>query len=163
GVSGSGEYTAIVRGNGASDTGVALVEVYDLDQAADSQLANISTRGLVQTGDNVMIGGFIVGGGGGGGGTVVVRRNWAQLTGQGVSGALADPTLALYDVNGTVIASNDNWKDTQEAEIVATGIPPSSDLESAIEDFLLPGNYTAIVQGVNNTMGVALVEVYNLN
>lgn len=161
-VPGSGEYTAIVHGNG-SDTGVGLVEVYDLDQAAVSQLANISTRGFVQTVDNVMIGGFIVGGGGGGGATVLVRAVGPSLTGQGVNGALADPTLDLYDVNGTVIASNDNWKDTQEAEITATGIPPTSDLESAIEDFLVPGNYTAIVRGVNNTTGVALVEVYNLN
>ncbi|MGH8093972.1 MAG: choice-of-anchor Q domain-containing protein [Chthoniobacterales bacterium] len=160
-VAGSGEYTAIVSGNGGG-TGVGLVEVYDLDQAADSQLANISTRGLVQTDNNVMIGGFIVGGGGGGGATVLVRAIGPSLTGQGVTGALADPTLDLYDVNGTVIASNDNWKDTQEAEIIATGIPPTGDLESAIEDFLLPGNYTAIVRGVNNATGVALVEVYNL-
>ena len=160
-VAGSGEYTAIVSGNGGG-TGVGLVEVYDLDQAADSQLANISTRGLVQTDNNVMIGGFIVGGGGGGGATVLVRAIGPSLTGQGVSGALADPTLDLYDVNGTVIASNDNWKDTQEAAIMATGIPPTGDLESAIEDFLLPGNYTAIVRGVNNATGVALVEVYNL-
>lgn len=158
-VPGSGQYTAIVHGNG-NDTGVGLVEVYDLDQAADSQLANISTRGLVQTGDNVMIGGFIVGGGGGG--NILVRALGPSLIDQGVNDALIDPTLEIYDVNGTGIAFNDNWEDTQKAEITATGIPPDGN-ESAIEDFLLPGNYTAIVRGNQNTTGVALIEVYHLN
>ncbi len=162
-VPGSGEYTAVVSGNGGT-TGVGLVEIYDLDpQPAASQLANISTRGFVETDANVMIGGFIVGGGGGGGATVLVRAIGPSLTAKGVSGALADPALDLYDINGTIIASNDNWKDTQEAEITATTIPPTDDLESAIEDFLVPGNYTAIVHGVNNTTGVALVETYNLD
>ena len=80
-----------------------------------------------------------------------------------VPGALADPTLELHDVNGALIASNDNWRTDQEAEIIATGIPPSNDLESAIVRNLTPGNYTAIVRGVNNTTGVALVEAYGLN
>ena len=161
-VAGSGEYTAVMSGNGGT-TGVGLVEVYDLDQPAASELANISTRGLVGTVDNVLIGGIIVGGGGGGGATVLVRAIGPSLTGQGVSGVLADPTLELHDVNGTLIASNDNWKDNQEAAITATGIPPTNDLEPAIEDFLLPGNYTAIVQGQGGGTGVALVEAYNLN
>ncbi len=142
---------------------MGLVEVYDLDQAAASQLANISSRGFVETGDNVMIGGFIVGGGGGGGATVIVRAIGPSLTALGIGNALADPTLDLYDVNGTVIASDDNWKDTQEAEVIATTIPPTNDAESAIVDFLVPGAYTAIVRGVNSTTGVALVEIYNLD
>ena len=80
-----------------------------------------------------------------------------------VSGALEDPTLELHDGNGATIASNDNWRSDQEAEIIATTIPPSNDLESAIVRNLAPGNYTAIVRGVNATTGVALVEAYGLN
>jgi hypothetical protein len=155
-----GPYTAILRGKNGG-TGVGLVEVYDLDQTSASQLANISTRGFVDTGNNVMIAGFIVGDGGGA--TVLVRAIGPSLSARGVSGVLADPTLDLHDANGTVIASNDNWRSDQEAAIMATTIPPANDSESAIEDTLVPGNYTAIVRGVNNTTGVALVEVFNLN
>ena len=157
-----GSYTAILSGKNGG-TGIGLVEVYDLDQAAVSQLANISSRGFVDTDDNVMIGGFIIGGGGGSGSTVIVRAIGPSLTAQNITGALADPSLDLYDANGMIIASNDNWKDTQEAEVTATTIPPTNDSESAIVDFLVPGAYTAIVRGVNGTTGVAFVEVYNLN
>ncbi|MGH7939079.1 MAG: choice-of-anchor Q domain-containing protein [Bryobacteraceae bacterium] len=157
-----GNYTVILSGKNGG-TGVALVEAYDLNPAVASQLANISTRGLVSTGDNVMIAGYIVGEGGGGGATVLVRAIGPSLAKEGVTGALANPTLDLNDANGNVIATNDDWKDTQQPEIKATGIPPTSELESAIEDFVLPGNYTAIVRGVNNTTGIALGEVYNLN
>jgi len=150
-------YTAIVRGvnNG---TGIGVVEAYDLNQAADSELANISTRGLVQTGDNVLIGGMIVLGQNPL--RVIVRAIGPSLT---VSGALADPTLELRDGNGGLIDSNDNWRSDHEAEIIATTIPPSNDLESAIVRNLAPGNYTAIVRGVNNSTGVAVVEAYALN
>jgi plastocyanin len=153
----SSAYTAIVRGvnNG---TGIGVVEAYDLDQTVDSKLANISTRGLVQTGDNVMIGGLIVLGQNPL--RVIVRAIGPSLT---VSGALGDPTLELHDGNGALIAGNDNWRSDQEAEIIATTLPPSNDLESAIVRDLAPGNYTAIVAGVNNTTGVALVEAYGLN
>jgi hypothetical protein len=157
-------YTAVMRGkNGA--TGIGLVEIYDLAQAASSQLANISTRGEVQTGDNVMIGGFISGPMTDGGSTVLVRAIGPSLP---VSGALQDPTLELHDANGTTIATNDNWKirsdgTSQQAEIEATTIPPTNDLESAILAALAPGAYTAIVRGQNGTIGIALVEVYNLN
>jgi hypothetical protein len=149
-------YTAIVRGvnNG---TGVGLVEVYDLDRAANSKLANISTRGLVQTGANVMIGGFIVLNGNQ---KVIVRAIGPSL---GIAGALADPTLELHDHNGTLLQSNNDWRTNQQAEIIATTVPPKDDRESAIVRTLTPGNYTAIVRGVNNTIGVALVEVYALN
>ena len=93
---------------------------------------------------------------------VIVRAIGPSLP---VPGALGDPTLELHDGNGAVIASNDNWRDdpVQEAEIIATGIPPSNDFESAIVRNFTPGNYTAIVRGVNNTTGVALVEAYGLN
>jgi hypothetical protein len=150
-------YTAIVRGaNGG--TGIGAVEVYDLNQAVDSKLANISTRGLVQTGDNILIGGLIVLGQNPL--RVIVRAIGPSLS---VSGALGDPILELHDGNGATIAANDNWRSDQEAEIIATTIPPSNDLESAIVRNLAPGNYTAIVRGVSGTTGVALVEAYGLN
>jgi hypothetical protein len=151
-------YTAILRGKNDT-TGVGLVEVYDLDQAANSKLANISTRGFVDTGDNAMIGGFIAGNGVA---KVIVRAIGPSLTGQGVANALQDPTLELHDGSGATIASNDNWKDTQQGEIEATTIPPTDDRESAIVATLFPGNYTAIVRGKNDTTGVGLVEVYNI-
>ena len=151
-----GSYTAIVRGVN-NTTGIALVEAYDLDNTVDSQLANISTRGLVQTGDNVMIGGFIVLGVDAQ--TVLVRGIGPSLP---IAGSLADPMLELHDKDGAIIASNDNWRDTQEAEITATTIPPPDDEESAILQTLPPAAYTAILRGVNNTAGVALVEVYAL-
>jgi hypothetical protein len=153
----SSAYTATVRGvdNG---TGVGLVEVYDLDRTVDSKLANISTRGFVQTEDNVLIGGLIVLGQDPL--RVIVRAIGPSLP---VAGALENPTLELHDGNGALIASNDNWRSDQEAEIIATGIPPSNDLESAIVQNLAPGNYTAIVAGANSTTGVALVEAYGLN
>jgi hypothetical protein len=150
-------YTATVRGiNGG--TGVGLIEVYDLDQTVDSKLANISTRGFVQTGDNVMVGGLIVLGQGPL--RVIVRAIGPSLP---VIGALGDPTLELHDGNGVLIAANDNWRTDQESEIIATGIPPSNDLESAIVRDLTPGNYTAIVRGANDVTGIALVEAYGLN
>ena len=155
-----GNYTAIVRGvnNG---TGIALVEGYDLDPTAGSKLGNISTRALAQTGDNVMIGGFIISGTGQK--RVIVRAIGPSLAQYGITNPLADPFLELHDANGALITSNDNWRSTQEAEIIATGLPPSDDAESAIVQTLAPGNYTAIVRDVNNTIGVALVEVFGLN
>src|SRR5262249_57097417 len=140
-------YRAIVSGNGGV-TGTRLVEGYDLDQAADSQLANISTRGFVETGANVMIGGFILGGASGDL-NVLVRALGPSLTALGVDDALADPTLELHDAQGTLIQSNDNWKDMQEGQILATGLPPTNDLESAIFATLSPGAYTAIAACTN--------------
>jgi uncharacterized delta-60 repeat protein len=156
-----GAYTAIVRGKDGG-TGVALVEAYDLAEAALSQLANISTRGLVQTEDNVMIGGFILGGSGEDSGTVVVRGIGPTLSDQGVANALNDPTLELHDTNGVIVASNDNWKDSQEADIDASGLAPTDDRESAILANLSVGAYTAILRGKDNAIGVGLIEVYNL-
>ena len=159
-------YTAIVRGNG-NTTGVAVVEAYDLDSNRAVKLANISTRGFVDTGDNVMIGGFIVGAGLGNNGSgsekVIVRAIGPSLTAAGVAGALQDPTLELHDGNGATIAFNNNWKDTQQAEIQATGIPPTDDRESAIVRVIPGGAYTAIVRGLTGTTGIAVVEAYTLN
>ena len=155
-----GAYTAIVRGVGGT-TGVGLVEAYDLDPAA-GRAANISTRGFVDVGDNVIIGGFIIGSGGGGGATVVVRGIGPSLTAQGVPGALQDPTLELHDSSGALLMSDDDWKDSQQSEIEATGLAPTDDRESAILSSLPPGAYTAIVRGTLDTTGVGLVEVYHL-
>jgi glucose/arabinose dehydrogenase len=156
------EHTAIVRGAGDT-TGIGVVEIYDLDQLGDSRLANISTRGLVEPGDNVMIGGFIPGGGSASL-KVLLRAMGPSLSQSGVPNPLADPTLELRDENGVVVASNDNWKDdpNQATQIVATGIPPTNDAESAIVTTLPPARHTAIVAGKGTATGVALVEVYQL-
>jgi mono/diheme cytochrome c family protein len=150
-------YTAVLRGLG-STTGVGLLEVYDFDRGLGPQILNIATRGRVDTGDNVMIGGIIITGQSSQ--RIIVRAIGPSLP---VAGKLADPTLELHDGNGALLATNDNWRSDHEAEIIATGIPPSNDLEPAIVATLLPANYTAIVRGTGNTTGVALVEVYALN
>jgi hypothetical protein len=154
----TGNYTAILRGKN-NTTGVGLVEVYDIDKAFDTTLTNISTRGFVNVGQNVMIGGFISGNGLV---RVIVRALGPTLTQFGVPNVLADPTLEIHDANGATIASNDNWADTQQAEIQASGFAPPNAKESAIILVRPPGNTTAIVAGKNNTTGNALVEVYIL-
>ncbi|MEO5722672.1 MAG: hypothetical protein ABIR71_14575, partial [Chthoniobacterales bacterium] len=149
-------------------TGVGQVEVYDLANAADSQLANISTRGLVQTGDDVMIGGIILLGNAPR--RVIVRAIGPSLSvgGTPVAGRLMDTTLEIRDANGVVEGMNDDWRTGgQQAEIIATMVPPTSDLESAIV-VTLPASaggtgHTAIVRGKNNATGVGLVEVFGLN
>ena len=153
-----GVYTGVLAGKNNS-TGIALVEVYDLD-AGHSILANISSRGLVDTGDNVMIGGFIAGNQDGNT-KVLVRGIGPSLQGK-VPNPLADPILELHDSNGNTLETNDNWKDSPErAEIEATGIPPSNDLESAILRSVSPAGYTAILRGKTGN-GIAVVEIYNL-
>jgi len=152
-----GAYTVILRGF-ADTAGVAVVEVYDLDPSDSSRLANISTRGKVEEGDNVMIGGWIVGGSQST--MMVVRAIGPSLS--GVSGALADPTLAIYDGNGALLARNDDWRTDQEQALIDSGLAPADDRESAILLSMFPGNYTGIVRGENTTTGIALVEVYNL-
>jgi hypothetical protein len=167
----SGNYTAIVRGVN-NTVGVALVEVYDADSDPYncSVLGNISTRSFVQTGANVMIGGFIVEGGGPK--RVIVRAIGPELTQHGVLNPLADPTLELHDATGALIASNDNWMTTilggiitsdQVQDIRDSGHAPRDPSESAIIATLQPGDYTAIVRGMNSTTGVGLVEVYDLD
>lgn len=153
-----GSYTAIEKGKN-NTTGIGVIEVYDLDSAAPAQLANISTRGFVETGNNVMIGGFIIGGNGA---EVIIRAIGPSLTQFGISGALSDPVLSLRNAQGTELAANDDWRDTQQVVIQATGIPPSNGLESAIVITLPNGAYTAIVSGYQGATGVGLVEVYNL-
>jgi len=164
-----GNYTAILRGVN-NTTGVALVEVYDLSPGTASSLGNISTRGLVQTGQNVMIGGFIVQGTGPK--RVIIRAIGPELTQFGIPNALANPRLELHNGTGALIAANDNWQTTIIGGIIAgnqvsaiqnSGHAPTAPSESAIIANLHPGNYTAILRGVNNTTGIALVEVYDLN
>ena len=155
-----GSYTATLLGPGGFP-GVGLVEVYDISADSGSTVANLSTRGNVGTGDNVMIGGFIL--------SedqptkVLVRAIGPSLAKAGVTNPLQDPVLELHGANGDLIVSNDDWRSTQEADIIATSIPPTDDRESAILATLPPAAYTAIVRGKNNTTGIALVEIYNLD
>jgi hypothetical protein len=152
-----GAYTALLRGYNDT-TGVGLVELYDLDQGTPARLANISTRGYVGQNASVLIGGFIVGKEG----RFVVRAIGPSLHNAGIGNALADPVLDLYNAQGVALASNDSWRSDQQAELIATTIPPTNNLEAAIVKTLSPGNYTAIVRGKNNTTGIGLVEIYNL-
>jgi hypothetical protein len=159
-----GNYTAIVRGSGGG-TGIAVVQVYDLGTASaignsgDAKLGNIATRGFVNTGDNVMIGGFII--------QrmptrVVVRAIGPSLLNFGVSGALIDPTLELKDANGSTLLSNDDWQQGQPAELQQAGLAPTDPREAAVITVLPAGQFTAVVSGKGGATGVALVEVYAL-
>lgn len=157
-----GAYTAIVSGKGGG-TGVGMVEAYDLDQASASQFGNLSTRGFVDSGNNVMIGGFILGPSTAGNAKVVVRAIGPSLTATGVPGALQDPTLEIHNGNGTKIAFNDNWQDDAgAAELQADNLAPKDATESALLRTLAPGGYTAIVAGNGGSIGVGLVEVYSV-
>jgi len=158
---GPGAYTAIVKGV-SGGIGIGLVEIYDLDSGADSFLGNLSCRGFVGIDDDVLIGGFIVAGDEASLGQILIRAIGPSLGSAGISDPLVDPELELHDQNGTLTASNDNWKDTQQSEIETTGLAPTDDRESAILQLLAGGPYTAIVRGVGNTTGVGLVEVFNL-
>ena len=160
----SGTYTAQLRGKPGTNGdgfGVGLIEVYDLDpQPSASRLANISTRSLVQAEDNALIGGFIINNKPT---NIVIRAIGPSLSARGVAGVLADPSLELHDANGSLLATNDDWRSAEPDEIIATGLAPTDDAESAIRANLSPGTYTAVVRGVNDTTGVGLVEVYALN
>jgi hypothetical protein len=155
-----GTYTAVVRGVSATG-GVAVVEVYDLSSDGGSRIANISTRGRVETGDSVMIGGFIIGGGQLT--NICVRAIGPSLANDGVPGVLPDPWLEVYDSNGVLLAQDDDWRLYQEQSLIQAGLAPSNDRESAMLLLLQPGAYTAMVRGKNNGTGVGLVEVYNLD
>ncbi len=153
-----GSYTSVLSGaNGTS--GIGLFELYDLDPAS-SRISNISTRGDVGTGNDVMIGGFIIGGLDPT--KVVLRAIGPSLVANGIPNALPDPVLQLYDGNGSLVFANDNWRTAQEQQIIDSGVPPTDDHESAIVATLSPGNYTAMVYDANQEGGVALVEVYDL-
>jgi hypothetical protein len=156
-----GAYTAIVRGNGNA-SGVALVEVYDLNRGVDSKLANLSTRAFTSTGDNIVIAGFMLGGSSGDD-SIVVRGIGPSLTAAGVPNALADPTLELRDSNGALMTANNDWQDNpvQMVEIAAASLAPTNTLESAIAATLPPGHYTALLSGQNNSIGIGVVEVYD--
>jgi hypothetical protein len=155
-----GSYTAAVTGKSGA-TGVGLIEVYDLDQGSASALANISTRGVVESAQNVLIGGFILGGSESST-RVLLRAIGPSLTKVGVATALSNPTLELRDGNGVLLLANDDWKDQQQTAIEQTGISPNDLSESAILADLAPGAYTAIVAGKDGAAGTGLIEIYNL-
>ncbi|MEO7168612.1 MAG: hypothetical protein ABI016_16470 [Chthoniobacterales bacterium] len=159
-----GAYTVVVRGVNDT-TGVALVEAYDLDNGTtDSKFANVSTRGSVGIGEDVMIGGFIVGGGGGGFEQVIVRGIGPSLAVAGVTDPLADPMIEVRNVDGDVVDSNDNWEDDPNADTIATsGLAPTDPNESAAYEILPAGAYTAVLSGVGGTTGTGLVEAYNID
>ena len=154
-----GIYTAVLS-SANNSIGNALFELYDLAPGRSS-VRNISTRGEAGTGDDVMIGGFIVGGLEPS--KVIIRAIGPSLAAAGVSGGLLDPVLELHDGQGSLIFQNDNWRNDQEQQIIDSTVPPLDDKESAIVATLTPGAYTAIVRGVGDTTGVALVEVYSLD
>jgi hypothetical protein len=159
-----GAYTAIIRGNtGTPVAGICTFEVYDLDAAALSKLANLSTRAFVGTGNNVVIAGFVLGNNQGND-RIVVRGLGPSLASFGIANTLADPTLELRNENGVLLVSDNDWQDdpAQATEITADGLAPSDAKESAIAATLPPGLYTAILAGANNGTGVGTVEVYDL-
>lgn len=155
-----GPYSAILAGKNGG-TGIGLVEIYDTNQAVDSQLANISTRGFVQTGDNVMIGGFVLGGTSNNTG-IVVRGIGPSLAQFGLSPVLANPTLEVHDGNGALLISNDDWQDDPEqaTQLSAHGLAPQDPNESGIFASLPPGDFTAALAGKNGGVGIGLVEIY---
>jgi hypothetical protein len=156
-------YTVILKGVGQT-AGIGLIEIYDNNRAVDSDLANISTRGFVQTGDNVMIGGFTLGGNNNPT-RIAVRALGPSLAAFGLANVLADPTLELHNANGTVLVSNDDWQSdaASAAQLMANGLAPSNPKEAAIFVTAMPaGQFTAIAAGKNGTTGQGLVEIYNL-
>ncbi len=157
-----GTYTAIVKGQN-NGTGVAVLEVYDVEPTSASRLGNVSGRALVLTQTDVLISGFIVGNNIGAS-KVVIRGLGPSLTQSGVTNPLPDPTLEVRDNNGFLVIANDNWQDdaSQSAQISADNLAPSNPLESAVATSLLPGTYTAVVAGKNGSTGIGVVEVYNL-
>ena len=159
-----GAYTAIVRGNTPAPNGVALVEIYDLNQGVDSKLANLSTRAFVSTGDNVVIAGFLLSD------NVTLDRVIVRGLGPSLSptffpasAVLADPNLELRDSNGLLVVSNNDWQDNavQAAEIIAAGLAPTNTHEAAVAATLPPGLYTALLFGTSGGTGIGLVEVYD--
>jgi hypothetical protein len=151
----------VLSGKNQSE-GIGLVEVYDRDHGGESEMANISTRGMVETGDNVLIGGFIAGSQSGAT-NIIVRAIGPSLTAKAVPGALQDPTVELVNQNGQVLDSSDDWKTSpDQADVAARGLAPQDDRESAALETIAPGNYTAIVRGKGGMTGVGLVEIYNV-
>jgi hypothetical protein len=158
----AGNYSALLTGKN-NTAGVGIMEVYDRDQTVDAQLANISTRGFVQTGENVMIGGFILGGGTNNA-RIAIRGIGPSLAQFGLNPVLADPTLELRDANGMTLVANDNWTDDPASakQLSANGLAPQNGHESGIFASLPAGQFTAILAGKNGGIGFGLIEVYNL-
>jgi len=158
-----GTYTVVLRGKN-NTTGVGVIEIYDLfSESSASALGNISGRAFVDTGDNALFAGFISGAGGGAPTRIVVRGIGPSLTAAGVPGALQDPILDVFNSNGAIVATNDDWKTgLQQSEIESTGLAPPNDREAAVVSFFPAGNFSAIVRGKNKTTGVGLVEIFNV-
>ena len=157
-----GAYTVVMRGKNNS-SGIGVVEMYDIAFEANARLANVSSRGFIGTGDNVLIGGFVAGPQTAAFTGVVIRAIGPSLSQFGVPQAMPDPVLELHNGNGDLIATNDDWQSDQKAQIEATGLAPSDSRESAILfQHFEPGPYTAIVHGKNNAVGVGLVEIYDV-
>jgi hypothetical protein len=158
-----GPYTILISGkNGTS--GIALVEAYDLDQSASSELANLSTRGFLQFNDNVMIGGFMLGGDNTGSSRVAIRGLGPSLSAAGIKNPLSDPNLDLRDKDGNRIAFNENFGDDpiQAAQLAANQLMPADSREAGLFVTLAPGSYTVIMSGNSGATGIALLEIYNL-
>jgi hypothetical protein len=155
-------YTSIINGKD-NTTGIGVVEVYDTNQAADSVLANIATRGFVRAGNDVMIGGFILGGNGNNA-KIALRGIGPSLSQFGLNPVLADPTLELHDANGATLVANDNWTDdpVSAGQLTANGLALGDPKESGIFTSLPPGQFTAILAGKNGGVGIGLVEIYNV-
>jgi hypothetical protein len=153
-----GSYTAVVQGAGGG-TGTGVVDAYDLNAASAARVANISTRGLIQPGDQLMIAGFIIQNGPV---RVVVSAIGPSLQAFGITNALPDTTLQLKDENGMTVMENDDWMTDQKAELEATGLQPTNDLEAAIVRTIPPGQYTAQVRGKPETTGIGVVQVFFL-
>ncbi len=156
-------YTATVA-DAAGNSGVGLVEIYDLNSGVNARLGNISTRGSVQTAENVMIGGFVLGGNSINPAQIVVRALGPSLQSAGIADPLSNPTLQLFDSNGQVVLNNDNWQDipSQAAQLQALNLAPPNAAESAVVAMLPPGLYTAVVAGRNGETGIGLIEVYGI-
>ncbi|PYI92759.1 MAG: hypothetical protein DME97_08010 [Verrucomicrobia bacterium] len=159
-----GSYTAVVRGTGTNNVGTGLVDAYDLSPASSAKLVNVATRGLIQPGDKLMIAGFITQNGAV---RAVVRAIGPSLAAFGITNALPDTTLQLRDQNGAIVVENDNWKvrtngTSQQAEMEATQLQPTNDLEAAFVITLQPGQYTAQVRGKPESTGIGVVEIYFL-
>jgi len=156
-------YTALLTGKGGT-TGVGLLEIYDVNRGSDSELSNLSTRGFVQAGNNVLIAGFILGGNNTGSDRIAIRGLGPSLSQFGLSPVLADPTLELHDQNGATLITNDDWATdpVSAANLIANNLAPSNPKEAAIFTSLPPGTFTAILAGKNGGTGIGIVEVYNL-
>ena len=153
-----GAYTATVNDT-HNNSGVALFDLYDL-HSPGSQMINLSTRGKVETGNRVMIGGFIILGEQPT--SYMIRAIGPSLLDAGIANALLDPVLDIYNGDGVLINSNDDWRSDQQQQIIDSGLAPSNDREPAIIVTLAPGPYTGVIRGAGDSSGVALFEIYKL-